>query len=114
VRVPARTALLADITGPGTYGRAYWSERMMDNLGAVGGVVAKTPVEIQGFGVRVLAAIQSFGNLAASGIVGLLWTLISPLAAFLFAAMGMTVALLADVSLRSRWGRRAGNPDMNG
>ena len=35
LRVPARNALLADITGPGSYGRAYGFERAMDNLGAV-------------------------------------------------------------------------------
>lgn len=33
-RVPARNALLADVTGPGTHGRAYGFERMMDNLGS--------------------------------------------------------------------------------
>jgi MFS family permease len=37
LRVPARNALLADVVPPAVYGRAYGFERMMDNLGAVGG-----------------------------------------------------------------------------
>jgi MFS family permease len=37
LRVPARNALLADMVPPEVYGRAYGFERMMDNLGAVGG-----------------------------------------------------------------------------
>ena len=37
LRVPARNALLADLVPPEVYGRAYGIERMMDNLGAVGG-----------------------------------------------------------------------------
>ncbi|HEV2035448.1 MAG TPA: MFS transporter, partial [Candidatus Dormibacteraeota bacterium] len=37
IRVPPRNALLADITEPATYGRAYGFERAMDNLGAIVG-----------------------------------------------------------------------------
>lgn len=37
LRVPARNALLADMVPASVYGRAYGFERMMDNLGAVGG-----------------------------------------------------------------------------
>jgi MFS family permease len=37
LRVPARNALLADVVPKEVYGRAYGFERMMDNLGAVGG-----------------------------------------------------------------------------
>jgi MFS family permease len=37
LRVPARNALLADMVPPEVYGRAYGFERMMDNLGTVGG-----------------------------------------------------------------------------
>lgn len=37
LRVPSRNALLADITEPATYGRAYGFERAMDNLGAIVG-----------------------------------------------------------------------------
>jgi len=41
----------------------------------------------------LLAAVQSFGNLAASGIAGLIWTLASPEAAFVFIAVWMLLAL---------------------
>ena len=37
LRVPARNALLADVVSPARYGAAYGFERMMDNLGAIGG-----------------------------------------------------------------------------
>jgi MFS family permease len=37
LRVPARNALLADVTPASAYGRAYGFERMMDNLGAIFG-----------------------------------------------------------------------------
>lgn len=37
LRVPARNALLADVTSPTAYGRAYGFERAMDNLGAIFG-----------------------------------------------------------------------------
>jgi len=37
VRVPARNALLADVTPPAAYGRAFGFERAMDNLGAIVG-----------------------------------------------------------------------------
>jgi hypothetical protein len=40
-----------------------------------------------------LAAVQSFGNLAASAIAGLLWTAISPRAAFIYLAGWMVLAL---------------------
>jgi hypothetical protein len=37
LRVPARNALLADVTTQEVYGRAYGFERALDNLGAIGG-----------------------------------------------------------------------------
>lgn len=37
LRVPARNALIADLVPAAAYGRAYGFERMMDNLGAIGG-----------------------------------------------------------------------------
>jgi hypothetical protein len=53
----------------------------------------------------MLATVQSLGNLAASAIAGLLWTLVSPAAALLYAAAWMLVALAAFVAIR---GGRAG------
>ena len=40
-----------------------------------------------------MAAIQSFGNLAASTVVGLLYALVSPTVAFGYASVVMLVAL---------------------
>lgn len=66
-----------------------------------GTVADAAPEDIRGSAFGFLAAIQSFGNLVASGIAGLLWTLVSPLAVFLFAAGGMTVAVAASLTSRS-------------
>ncbi len=56
-------------------------------------VAAFAPNEIRGSAFGLLAAIQSFGNLAASAIVGLLYTFVSPRAAFGYASavMGRSV-----------------------
>lgn len=74
-----------------------------------GTVAEAAPEDIRGSAFGFLAAIQSFGNLIASGVAGLLWTLVSPLAAFLFAASGMTVAVATSLA-RSRSATRARNP----
>jgi hypothetical protein len=50
--------------------------------GAVAGAASE---DILGSAFGFLAALQSYGNLVASGAADLLWTLVSPLAAFLFA-----------------------------
>jgi len=64
-----------------------------------GAVADAAPDDLRGSAFGLLAAIQSFGNLVASGIAGLLWTIISPLAAFLFAALGMGIALISILGL---------------
>jgi hypothetical protein len=46
-------------------------------------VAALATVELRGLAFGLLAAVQSFGNLAASAIAGLLWTLASLLAELL-------------------------------
>lgn len=48
-------------------------------------VAAFAPAEVRGSAFGVLAAVQSFGNLAASG-GRLLWTLAWPTVAFVYAA----------------------------
>ncbi len=58
-------------------------------------VAALAPVDLRGSAFGVLAAIQSFGNLAASATAGVLWTLVSPRAAFLYLAGWMLVSLTA-------------------
>jgi MFS family permease len=55
-------------------------------------VAAKAPSEIRGSAFGLLAALQSFGNFAASGIAGLLWTALSPSWAFAYLTAWMVVA----------------------
>ena len=56
-------------------------------------VAALAPDPIRGSAFGLLAGMQSFGNLAASGVAGLLWTFTSPEIAFLYLAAWMLVAL---------------------
>jgi MFS family permease len=58
-------------------------------------VAALAPVDLRGSAFGVLAATQSFGNLAASAIAGVLWTLVSPRAAFLYLTGWMLISLVA-------------------
>jgi MFS family permease len=67
-------------------------------------VAALAPVELRGSAFGLLAAVQSFGNLAASAVAGLLWTAASPAVAFGYLAgwMGLAlVGLLATARSRS-------------
>ncbi len=58
-------------------------------------VASLAPDDIRGSAFGLLAATQSFGNLAASAIAGALWTLVSPRVAFLYLAAWMVVSLVA-------------------
>jgi MFS family permease len=60
------------------------------------------PERLRGSAFGLLAALQSAGNLAASAIAGVLWTLISPTVAFLYAAAWMLVALGGLIATRAR------------
>jgi MFS family permease len=60
------------------------------------------PEGLRGSAFGLLAAIQSAGNLAASAIAGVLWTLVSPTAAFLYAAAWMLLALAGLLGVRAR------------
>lgn len=55
-------------------------------------VAAKAPPEIRGSAFGLLAAVQSFGNFAASGIAGLLWTTAGPSWAFAYLTGWMILA----------------------
>lgn len=69
LRVPARNALLADMVPASVYGRAYGFERMMDNLGAVGGpLLALGLVSLVGVRTAILLSVIP-GLLAALAIV---------------------------------------------
>ena len=68
-------------------------------------MAALAPVELRGSAFGLLAAVQSFGNLAASAIAGLLWTAASPQVAFAYLVAWMT---LAAVGLLAAGRHRAG------
>ena len=57
---------------------------------------------LRGSAFGLLAAVQSFGNLAASVVAGLIWTLISPSAAFVYLAAWMFISVIGFASDRGR------------
>jgi MFS family permease len=65
-------------------------------------VAVSLPDDIRGNGFGVLGLIQSFGDLGATVIVGLLWTLISPTVAFVYAALWMFASAVVAYRGRSR------------
>ena len=58
-------------------------------------VATHAPPDIRGSAFGLLAATQSFGNLAASLVAGILWTALSPTWAFAYLAAAMIVAATA-------------------
>jgi MFS family permease len=70
-------------------------------------VATAAPERLRGSAFGVLAAIQSGGNLAASAVAGLLWTAVSPRAAFAYLAGWMALALVG----LARAGQPAVTPD---
>jgi MFS family permease len=60
-------------------------------------VAAPAPTALRGSAFGLLAAVQSFGQLAASTIAGLLWTLVSPTIAFSYLAACMLVGTIPTV-----------------
>ena len=63
-------------------------------------VATLAPDTIRGSAFGLLAAVQSVGNLAASALVGLLYTIASPTAAFAYAATLMASAMIALAAAR--------------
>lgn len=57
-------------------------------------VAAFAPAEIRGSAFGVLATVQAVGNVAASIVAGLLYTVASPAVAFGYLAAWMLVALI--------------------
>ena len=64
-------------------------------------VASLSAEDVRGSAFGILAGIQSLGNLMASGIAGLLWTLVSPTLAFLWLAVWMAVACVAFAATRA-------------
>jgi MFS family permease len=58
-------------------------------------VASHAPEAIRGSAFGFLAGLQSVGNLAASGVAGILWTQFSPNVAFAYIAAWMAIAVIA-------------------
>jgi MFS family permease len=65
-------------------------------------VASLAPTELRGSAFGFLAAVQSFGNIVASAVAGVLWTLFSPTAAFLYLAAWMLISLVVLIGLTIR------------
>ncbi len=65
-------------------------------------VARLAPEHLRGSAFGMQSALQSVGNLAASVIAGVLWTAISPEAAFLYVAAWMLIALLGLILMSVR------------
>jgi MFS family permease len=72
-------------------------------------VAALSPASIRGSAFGLLATTQAGANLAASAIAGLLWTAVSPTAAFLF----LTAAMITAVPLVQGSRRTGPSPQEN-
>jgi hypothetical protein len=60
-------------------------------------VARHLPDRLRGSGFGLLGGLQAAGDLAASVIVGLIWSIAGPEAAFLYATAWMLSSLLATV-----------------
>jgi MFS family permease len=63
-------------------------------------VALALPDRLRGNGFGVLGLVQSAGDLGATLVAGLLWSLVSPLAAFCYAAGWMALAVAATLLIR--------------
>jgi MFS family permease len=63
-------------------------------------VAALAPEDMRGSAFGLLAAIQALGNVAASAVAGLLWTTVSPTAAFIYLTAWMALALIGLLTTR--------------
>lgn len=61
--------------------------------------------DVRGSAFGLLAAIQSVGDLIASGVAGIVWTLVGPAAAFGLATLAMIAALVGLGAAQWRGGR---------
>jgi MFS family permease len=57
-------------------------------------IATHSPRELRGSAFGLVSAVQAFANLTASAIAGVLWTAVSPTAAFLYLAAWSAIALL--------------------
>jgi MFS family permease len=64
------------------------------------------PDELRGSGFGLLGGVQSLGDFVSSAVVGLVWSVVSPTAAFLVAAAWMGLSLVATAAVSGRPPRR--------
>jgi MFS family permease len=62
-------------------------------------VALALPDRLRGNGYGVLGLVQSLGDLGASVVAGLIWALVSPTAAFGYAAAWMLAALVTATAM---------------
>ncbi len=65
-------------------------------------VASLAPAEVRGSAFGALAAVQSFGSVCASAVAGLIWTLVSPAAAFGYLVLWMAAAVVAILWSRTK------------
>ena len=63
-------------------------------------VAQRLPDHLRGSGFGVLGGVQSFGDFASSAAAGLIWTTVSPTAAFVYVAGWMALAAIGAVVVR--------------
>lgn len=70
-------------------------------------VAGLAPTDLRGSAFGLLATVQSLGNLAASTVAGILWTAVSPTAAFTYLTAWMLLALTGLLATARREQNRA-------
>jgi MFS family permease len=73
-------------------------------------VATLAPSELRGSAFGLLATVQSAGNFAASAVAGVLWTAVSPAAAFIFLAAAMVIAAASIMAVLRRTARARSAP----
>jgi MFS family permease len=68
------------------------------------------PDELRGSGFGFLGGVQSLGDFVSSAAVGLVWTVVSPSAAFILAAGWMVLSVAATWAVSPRPGERFSDP----
>ncbi len=66
-------------------------------------IALAVPDRLRGNGFGLLGLVQSLGDLGASLVAGLIWSLVSPTAAFAYAAAWMAASVLASVLMKQRF-----------
>ena len=61
------------------------------------------PDELRGSGFGLLGGVQSLGDFVSSAAVGLVWTLVSPGAAFVVAAAWMALSVVTTAIVTPRF-----------